>query len=220
MADGNTIAEQIADIAASKAAIAQAISAKGVTVPDGAKLADLAPLVGQIAGGGDAGAIALWETDRGWATSITIPKGTKKIGDYAFTTCRSLKSLTIPEGVTIIGISAFYYCVSLTSLTLPESVTKISTYAFRDCRALTALTIPNSVELIAVEAFYNCSALTSLTIPSSVTEIMDDAFYGCPATCDITFAKTMEEVSGMAYYPWGISRGAVIHCTDGDLTVS
>ena len=47
MADGDTVAEKIADIAASKAAIAQAISAKGVAVPSGAKLADLAPWRGR-----------------------------------------------------------------------------------------------------------------------------------------------------------------------------
>lgn len=51
MADGNNVAEQIADINASKAAIAGAIAAKGVTVPYGTKLGGLAALVGQIDGG-------------------------------------------------------------------------------------------------------------------------------------------------------------------------
>ena len=219
MADGDTVAEKIADIAASKAAIAQAIEAKGVTVPEGAKLADLAAKVGEISGGGDAGAIALWETDRATATSITIPEGTTKIGDYAFYACNALTSLTIPEGVTSIGKSAFSACRALTSLTIPGSVTEIGDYAFQNCRALTSLTLQNGVTSIGDFAFSACFALTSLTIPGSVTEIGLYVFQNCPATCAITFAKTMAEVQGMTNYPWKITAGAVIHCTDGDLTV-
>lgn len=153
MADGSTIAEQIADIATSKAAIAAAIAAKGVEVPEGTKLAGLAEKVAAIetGGGGDAGLIALLETDRNKVTEITIPEGTTKIGAYAF---------------------------------------------------------------------YGCGALTSLTIPDGVTSIGVGAFWGCPATCSITFAKTTAEVSAMANYPWHIKSGSVIHCTDGDLTVS
>ena len=175
MADGSTIAEQIADIAASKAAIAAAIAAKGVEVPEGTKLAGLAEKVAAIeTGGGDAGAIALWETDRNTATEITIPEGTTKIGYQAFNGCTALTSLTIPGSVTSIGSTAFA----------------------------------------------GCTALTSLTIPGSVTSIGSGAFTACPATCSITFAKTTAEVSAMENYPWWIASGAVIHCTDGDLTVS
>lgn len=173
MATGNTIAEQIADIAASKAAIAAAISAKGVTVPSGAKLADLAPLVGQISGGGG-GAADTCEIDRDTTTELVIPEGTTKIGN-----------------------NAFYGCYELTSLTIPDSVTSIGS-----------------------DAFNVCEALTSLTIPDSVTSIGSFAFQWCPTTCDITFAKTVAEVQAIANYPWGITAGAVIHCTDGDLTVS
>lgn len=173
MADGDTVADKIAAIAASKAAIAQAISAKGVTVPEGAKLADLAPLVGQISGGGGGGAADTCALDRDTMTELVIPEGTTRIGSSAFSGCNALASLTLPNGLTTIGDSAFYRCEALTSLTLPNGVTSIGSYAF----------------------------------------------YGCPSTCNITFAKTTTEVSAMDNYPWGISSGAVIHCTDGDLTV-
>ena len=149
MADGNTIAEQIADIAASKAAIAAAIAAKGVTVPEGAKLADLAAKVGQISGGAG-GAEDTCVLDRDTMTELVIPKGVTQIGNYAFDGCNALTSLIIPDSVTSIGFYAFNYC---------------------------------------------------------------------PSSCNIVFNKTMAEVSGMSNYPWGISSGATVHCTDGDLTV-
>ena len=195
MADGDTVAEKIADIAASKAAIAQAISAKGVTVPEGAKLADLAPLVGQIAGGGG-GAADTCALDRDTMTELVIPEGVTQIGNYAFDGCNALTSLIIPDSVTSIGVGAFTYCNAIPSLTIPDSVTSIGE-----------------------NAFGYCNALTSLTIPDSVTSIGFYAFNECPSSCNIVFDKTMAEVSGMSNYPWGISSGAVIHCTDGDLTV-
>ena len=134
MADGDTVAEKIADIAASKAAIAQAISAKGVAVPDAAKLADLAPLVGQISGGGGSGAADIIAIDRNTATELVIPAGTTKIGDYAFYNCLALTSLTVPYGVTKIGNYAFYNCQNLSSLSLPATLASIGQSAFYGIR--------------------------------------------------------------------------------------
>lgn len=219
MADGSTIAEQIADIAASKAAIAQAISAKGVAVPEGAKLAELAPLVGQISGGGG-GAEDTCALDRDTMTELVIPEGVTKIGNFAFSGCGALTSLTLPSGLLEIGKHAFFSCQRLASLTIPNSVTSIEDAAFSTCSALTSLVIPSGVTSIKESAFYLCGSLTSLRISGSVITIGTFAFYGCPSSCDITFAKTMAEVSGMSNHPWGITAGAVIHCTDGDLTVS
>lgn len=202
MADGITIAEQIADIAASKAAIAAAIAAKGVEVPEGTKLAGLAEKVAEIETGGGmtealANAIACIEEKNETVTQIVIPDGATKIKEGLFAGCQALTSLTIPDGVTSIGDNAFI-----------------------NCRALQSLTIPNSVESIGNYAFSDCVTLISLTLPGSVTNIEFYAFYKCPSSCNIVFDKTMAEVSGMYNYPWGISSGAVIHCTDGDLTVS
>lgn len=218
MADGDTVADKIANIAASKAAIAQAISSKGVAVPEGAKLADLAPLVEQISGGG--GAADTCTIDRDTMTELVIPEGATKIGNTAFSGCTALTSLTIPGSVTSIGDDAFSGCIALTSLTIPGSVMNIGGLAFSGCRALTSLTIPGSVMNIGIMAFSSCSALTSLTIPGSVKNIGRNAFYGCPATCEIIFAKPMVDVTTRADYPWGIPDGATIHCTDGDLSVA
>lgn len=113
-----------------------------------------------------------------------------------------------------------YDCPTMTSLVVPEGVTRVGANAFDGCFDLASLTIPRSVTTIGSYAFNYCTSLTSLTIPGSVTSIGQQAFYGCPQTCGITFDKTMSEVSGMENYPWSIATGAVIHCTDGDLTVS
>lgn len=88
MADGSTIAEQIADINASKAAIAGAIAEKGVTVPAGTKLGGLAALVSEIqqTGGGGSYPIALDAfTDTGylWVGGYSSEDFLSRLGSLA-----------------------------------------------------------------------------------------------------------------------------------------
>ena len=75
------------------------------------------------------------------------------IGDYAFSSCKSLGSIDLPAGVTSIGAHAFEECTSLNSIDLPESLTSIGAHAF-DC----------------------CSSLNSIDLPAGVTSIGDQAF--------------------------------------------
>lgn len=87
------------------------------------------------------------------------------------------------------------------------------------CEKLTELVIPDGVKTIGIRTFDSCINLKSLVIPKSVITIGHEAFNFCPPTCDIRFAKTKSEVSSMEEYPWGICKDAIIHCTDGDLTI-
>lgn len=102
---------------------------------------------------------------------------------------------------------------------IPRNVTIIGHFAFAMCEKLTSLVIPKSVTTIGTRAFNSCIKLKSLFIPNSVMIIEHEAFNDCPSTCDIHFDKTKAEVYAMEEYPWGICKGAIIHCTDGDLTV-
>ena len=139
---------------------------------------------------------------------VTIPKGVRKIGRYAFYDCSSLTAITFPDSVIEIRTGAFCSCHSLTAVTIPDSVTKIEDYAFCDCSSLTAFygkyasndnrclikdgrllafapyditkyTVPNSVTKIGNGAFSCCHSLISITIPDCVTEIERGAFSCC-----------------------------------------
>lgn len=344
MATGDTVAEKIADINASKAALIAAIEAKGVTMPEGAKLAELAEKVGEIESGTSVGYESFQDDPVFWnkstfagpikwpeevkavpsgafagsskLTSVTIPEGIISIGDSAFKQCSSLESVVVPDSVTTIGDSAFDECRNLTSLVIPEGVTEIGVNAFRQCMNLEGITFPKNLYSIRYGAFYNCKKLTVLNLSnlSQLQEIEESAFYGSGVTSiefpsnlfttigdwafaycrdlkavniphwvrrigeraffscsdaeslivdggaglpdctigsfafsscdnlktielsgriayigqyafqnstgDVTFHKTKFDVSGMQNYPWGFKSGKVIHCTDGDLTVS
>ncbi len=104
-----------------------------------------------------------------------------KIGDAAFSNCRSLISVVIPTSVTSIGQQAFDGCTSLTSVQLPNKITEIAGYTFRDCVNMISVGIPNSVTSISYGVFYGCKSLTSVVIPTSVAYIGEQAFTGCSA---------------------------------------
>lgn len=89
-----------------------------------------------------------------------------------------------------------------------------------DRSTATTVYVPPSTTKIGDYSFYGCKSLESLRIPSSVTTIGKDAFSLCPSSCNITIKKTMDSVSSTENCPWGISVGAIIHCSDGDLKVT
>ena len=144
--------------------------------------------------GGNEDLINLIERD---VTSLNIPYGTTKIGDYVFYSCSKLASVTIPNSVTEIGERAFSLCSGLTSVTIPNSVTVISDRAFQNCTGLTSVIIPDSVTSIGEYAFYYCSGLTSVTIPNSVTVISDYVFYNC---VKLTSVEIPNSVTVIGYY--------------------
>ncbi len=119
------------------------------------------------------------------ATSITVPDGTLKVGDYAFAGCRSLSSLVIPGSVRKIYSRIITDCPKLKSLTIPEGVTAIEDHAFSGS-SLTEISIHDTVEYIGEYAFENCSGLTSLTIPSAIGSGTAGLFYGCSSLKTLT----------------------------------
>ena len=152
-------------------------------------------------------------------TSITIPDSVTSIRNEAFAWCSGLTSITIPDGVTSIGNNAFSGCSGLTSVTIPNGVTSIGNETFSSCSGLTSITISDSVTSIGYYAFSGCSGLTSITIPDSVTSIGDSAFSGTSIMNTYMTTKSSAEVQAMNDYPWGLTPGGIIHCSDIDFVV-
>jgi hypothetical protein len=117
-------------------------------------------------------------------STIDVPAGVKRIGDYAFDCCNSLSSVTFHEGLISIGESAFA-ASSLTALELPEGLTELGAYAFAYTYNLSSLELPEGLRVIGDSAFEDCG-IEALTLPASLTTIGDSAFaYGCFPTVKI-----------------------------------
>jgi hypothetical protein len=161
-----SIADQITRITNAKVAIKTAIEGKGVAVGDGT-IDTYAEKIDQIQQGDDTECIELIERT---GTSVQIPAGTTKIGNYAFYVYSTLSTVTIPDSVASIGEYAFGTS-GLTSVTIPASVHAISKSCFAYCNKLATVSLPDTLTTIAQNAFTGCSALTALTIPANVTTI-------------------------------------------------
>ncbi|MCR5608444.1 MAG: leucine-rich repeat protein [Lachnospiraceae bacterium] len=137
---------------------------------------------------------------------IEIPDTLTNLGDYAFSSCSSLKEIKIPDGITTIKQYTFDGCSSLTKVTLPSGLKRIERGAFDDCRALESIVIPEGTEYIGENAFsytglkeitfpesllyiggyaFNYAKLTTVTIPKNVTTIGTKAFDDCEMLTEI-----------------------------------
>lgn len=108
--------------------------------------------------------------------SYIIFSNVKRIGDSAFSGCRSLSNIIIPDSVTSIGDGAFYGCSSLTNIVLPDSVTSIGSNAFRDCSSLSNIVISDSVTNIGDWAFVNCNKLPYNLKQELISRFGDELF--------------------------------------------
>lgn len=160
-----SIYSEITRVKNAKAAIKVALAEKGVDAGDG-KLDTYAEKIGQIHTG-DGVPVSVIERS---GTSVQIPAGTTKIGNYAFYVYSTLSTVTIPDSVASIGEYAFGTS-GLTSVTIPASVHAISKSCFAYCNKLATVSLPDTLTTIAQNAFTGCSALTALTIPANVETI-------------------------------------------------
>ncbi len=177
------------------------------------------------------------------ASSITIPDGVTKIGDYAFSCCKALESVVIPNSVKEIGTSAFGSCSSLKSVQIPlgvkeicyrafgncsslksvqipEGVAKIDGNTFNECDSLESVVIPDSVKEIGMDAFSYCKSLKSLQIPKSVMKIGMNAFSGCPSLRKIEFEGTVARWKAIEKCGWGrFNLFITVKCCDGEISI-
>lgn len=82
--------------------------------------------------------------------NLKIPSGVKRIRDYAFTRCHSIKSLELPNTLESVKSYAFYDCRNIPSLTIPESVDTVGECAFKNCLILDILKIADSRKQISI----------------------------------------------------------------------
>ena len=145
--------------------------------------------------------------------SVVFNNGLKKIADYCFENCTSLKKVVIPDSVSVLGTGAFQGCTSLESVKLGNGLYVIKEVAFRYCRSLVTISIGDKIHTIDNQSFEGCDKLQRLILPPNVRTIVSYAFNNCEnlieiyvknTSCSIgeyTFQRVKE--NGTLYYPTG-----------------
>lgn len=113
-----------------------------------------------------------WIAYKGDITSIVLPVGLTRIGNYAFYQCRGVTDIDLPAALLSIGNYAFAE-TGLQQVCIPEGVTTIGGSAFAAMCSTTAGTtplkrvyLPNSLTSIGAYALYY-NPLKFLTYPAS-----------------------------------------------------
>ncbi|MBE6620846.1 MAG: leucine-rich repeat domain-containing protein [Ruminococcaceae bacterium] len=167
-------------------------------------------------------------------TTVIPSKTLRAIGDSAFSHCKALESITLPESLETIGGAAFSVCLSLRNISIPERIEIIEEHTFSLCSSLENVTLPNHLMSIGNTAFNSCTSLQTITLPASITSIGTHAFCNSKSMTAIHFEGTISEWKRITKaVDWAGSTNhfadpawpyaayiTVIHCTDGDITLS
>ena len=171
---------------------------------------------------------------------VKLPSTMKKIGNYSFSRCDSLKDIEIPEGV-IIDKNAFKNCSNLTNIKLSDGV-KIYETAFSECSSLKNIVIPDGAlvgkkcfeDCAALETasilggnvteytFLNCGSLKSVELHEGIKEIKERAFEDCINLTTVQLPSSLEIINDNAFdscksiteiaIPGGVTLGKSVFC--------
>lgn len=131
-------------------------------------------------------------------TQADLPTGLERLGEGAFS-YTSITTVEIPQTVSEIPQYAFQSCKSLKSVSFSEGLQSIGHYAFRSCSSLPSISFPAGLQSIGSSAFWGCSSLTSVSFPAGLQSIGGYAFWGCSSLRSVEIA----DINGWANVNFG-----------------
>ncbi len=152
-------------------------------------------------------------------TSVTLPKGLREIGAWAFYSLKA-EDIEFPPALKVIGDNAFAsahicaavlpegieyigYCAFGSSwiqkLYIPDSVTSVGDYAFSACGRIGAATVPGSVKNLSKAMFAGCRNLKCVTLLEGVETVGDYAFKDCSYLKSIVIPEGVTSIGENAF---------------------
>lgn len=133
-------------------------------------------------------------------SSIVIPKGVKKIGQYAFWNCENLSNISISDSVISIGNGAFEGTKWFENQNDGIVYAGKVVYTYKgDIPENKKIVLKNDTISIADDAFNNRSKLAEIVIPDNVTHIGDYAFYYTQIN-NVSIGSNVTNIGKYAFY--------------------
>lgn len=137
----------------------------------------------------------------GWnAKSAYLPANIRKIGEYAFNSCRLVGAINLSDSVKEIGHSCFEYMTNLRYLKLSPNIKEIPSKAFAQCVNLKTLNIPEGCESIGFDAFACCDMLKEVSLPSTLKRIDRGVFWRCTSLKEINIPSSVESLGEYVFF--------------------
>lgn len=108
---------------------------------------------------------------------VVISNSVTKIGELAFSDCRSLERVAMGSGVNEIAGFAFWHCPQLVDVSLGQNVKTIGGAAFWSCPSLEVITLPQNLTTVMEQAFKDCVNLR-VVYKANDTIVAENAFEG------------------------------------------
>ncbi|WP_253727230.1 leucine-rich repeat domain-containing protein [Treponema socranskii] len=103
-------------------------------------------------------------------TSYAVPASVISLERSSFDEVAALSSVTLPNGLKRIGDYVFCGCPNLTTLNLPSSLEFIGHYSL--CRIkVSSIVVPENIKVLNNSFLVSCPELTSVELPSTLTQI-------------------------------------------------
>ena len=148
---------------------------------------------------------------------LRIAENVDTVPRDAFADCEQLIEVVGHDKLKKIEEFAFNYCISLRRLMKMNGVIEIEQFAFYKCNALSDIDF-DKLEIIGVGAFCFCISLRSINLPS-IKKIGESAFQGCEQLSDAVFGKDLEGIEGGAFWSCTALRRIAIPLKDGFIVV-
>lgn len=97
-------------------------------------------------------------------TSINVPAGVEKIGDYALYNYTNLETLNLPQSIISIGSNACYGSGLLDTLVIPSGTRTVGDLAFGNCNGLTKVIFEGTPISLSTTAFESCPNITEIYV--------------------------------------------------------
>lgn len=143
-----------------------------------------------------------------------------KVGEKAFSDCKSLKKLTInvPDGPTSVSSALVKGCKNLQTVVFTgrtKNLTVIEAAAFKETKNLNTISLPDTIKTISKEAFYDSgienihlpenlrqirtmafagSGLKDIIIPNKIKKLGEYAFHNCEELTEVTLPESVTKI--------------------------
>ena len=108
--------------------------------------------------------------------SVSLPKSTVSIDEYAFSGCEALEEVRAKNGLQIIKSRAFAGS-GLKSFDMPDTVSFLQDCVFMNCKNLRHIKFSDGLSAIDIDCCSGCEQLSDVILPKNIEYIALNAFW-------------------------------------------